>query len=501
MQDKHSNHIGKLIVDGDHYTYWNKKDLIYVRDGGTYNYSKVGPHFLDLGVMGNCRNTCYDCYMKNNRCEKNMNHNIADKIIYDLRDSLCQISFGGAGDPIDYEKREFLPILGTQQLISAYKDKYGEIKYPLTSEEEAQLDLFSESINNIAKCITINPRTRVFTKDEVIWMSQFEAVGLSCGTGILLENNAKENILQLLRQAEILSFEERPKFILHVIVNEIPKEINYIAHLFSHECVDGLLLLAMKNCSNNKKEFNGPFYDKSIQRKFWKSVSDMYRVIQKPIAIDSCLAPFLDRNEFPYCERQAIHPCDAGRFSIYIHADCSMWLCSCGKKPVESWDKAIKTKQNCNRVGKGHVEPRLLENPSVVIQKGPMTNSSSASYFVVAPKKTNFKLEIIDFAKREALKEPYFNCFDKYFSWAKNNNKLVRVTQGEWAAWCAEEISISNSPLKTKLRLDKYTKKILEGSVFYLVANRDDEEIPPTRYNKEDVSDDKNIILVRASYE
>ena len=147
-------------------------------------------------------------------------------------------------------------------------------------------------------------------------------------------------------------------------------------------------------------------------------------------------------------------------------------------------------------------------NPPVVIQHGPMTNSSSSSYFVIAPPTAKLNLEVLDFEGRQklALEDP---SYGGDFNWYEHNKRLVRITPGEWASWCAlalgnwqqREESMANI-VRLKEKLDGYTKKILDGAVpYHLVANRDDNEIPPTHYNREDVSEDKQVVLIKAGEE
>lgn len=495
---------GKLIVDGDHYTYWNRKSLTYVRDGGSYSRSRVGPHFLDLGLMGNCRQDCGYCYMRGKRIRRNMSWREADAILYKFRNSLCQVSYGGAGDPTDHEEFTRLSYLGHLRMGDEWRKANSCQREVADEAARASWKLFHEPISTIAHCITINPRGRAYTPEQVLSLGQFDAVGLSCGeaTGY----GELNDVVRLVRQAEeVADWKYRPKFILHIIVTDMHNDLRKFTQLLTYNCVGGVLFLAKKRASPAQNGC-GAFYNREMQIKFWKSVAAVYDVVQKSIAVDSCLAPLVDRELFPHFDPHAMHPCDAGRFSAYVHADGKMWLCSCGAGPVKSWKEALSTKQSCANVLKSIGKPPPLRtdwpNPPVVIQRGPMTNSSSASYFVIAPKGTKFKLDILDFVEREKLAEWNDWENDHTFNWYKHNKRLVKITPGEWASWCADDIASDDNPARRKKVLDGYTKRLLAGGeAFYLVANRDDEDIPPTSYSRNDVSDDKRVVLIRAGEE
>jgi len=517
MSDWHSKE-GKLIVDGNHYTYWNSHSLTYVRDGGSYTRSRIGPHFLDLGVMGHCRQNCHDCYMRSKRLKRNMPWDAADNVVYKFRNSLCQVSYGGAGDPMDYEEFSRLNYIGNGRMREAWEKANPRQDDDLRDDvaDRVSWHLFHEPLSTIARCITINPRGRAFTPSQVRSLAQFKAVGLSCGEATGFRHDDQDDIVRLIRQAEEMEWRGRPRFVLHLIVTDMHNDLRRFIHLLTYDCVQGVLFLAKKRYSPRQKDglFGGPFYNREMQNNFWKSVAAVHDVVQKSIAVDSCFAPLVDRELFPNFDPAAMHPCDAGRFSAYVHADRKMWLCSCGAGPVKSWEEALQTKQFCKNVFKGgnDTKPPLARtdwpNPPVVIQHGPMTNSSSASYFVIVPKKAKTKLDVLDFVERENLAE--WDYSDKHsFNWYEHNKRLVKVTLGEWASWCAEDIAgaaqssvAGRNPAQRKKVLDSYTKRLLAGgTAFYLVANRDDDDVPPIHYNREDVSDDKRVILIRAGEE
>ena len=334
MTDWHSKE-GKLIVDGKHYAYWNSRALVYVRDGGSYTRSTVGPHFLDLGVMGNCRQNCYNCYMRDKGVASDMTWEAADEIVYRYKNSLCQLSFGGAGDPLDYYDFPRLLYAGNGRSREEYEKTRTVPETENTPSEKAISDwhAWNESINTIARCVTINPRQRALTRDQIATLGRFKAVGLSCGdaTGYDVDRGT-ENLVRLLREAEELDWNRRPCFILHLIVGDMHNDLRKFIKLLTYDCVGGVLFLARKGSVERKGWKGGPFYDREMQSNFWKSVAAVYDVVRKSVAVDSCLAPFVDRELFPNFDPATMHPCDAGRFSLYMHADGKPWLCSCGKK-------------------------------------------------------------------------------------------------------------------------------------------------------------------------
>jgi hypothetical protein len=493
---------GKLIVDQDkngvyHFTYWDAEHLIYVRDGRNYPASQSGPHFLDLGIMGHCTQRCFDCYMAGKRLSENMKISTVDALLRELSGTLCQVSFGGAGDPIDHEGFWRLP------------PSRGPLWVGNTPFSERAF-INAGLVHGIARCVTINPRGRAFTDSQISPLVGFDGIGISCG----YHPSPKEmkNIARVLDQiAELSTRGDRYRLnvILHVIVGDMGADLRRLLHLISHPVVDGILLLAKKRSPDSKLDKHGPFYDRKAQTDFWRYVRTIREASGLPIAVDSCLAKVLHPSMFEV-DHRAMHPCDAGRFSAYVHADGKMWLCSCGKKPVRNWEEAVRTPQVCDGVlpprskkhhPEGYSEPPLTydwPNPSVVIQRGPMTNSSSASYFVIG-KPEQFAIRVMDYKERceQAKLDIERNSWAEGFLWTEHNNRLVRLTQHEWAAWCARDIAASGNPEKRKRELDRYTFRIWQGErVYYLVANRDDEGIPPTRYNREDISPCETVVLL-----
>jgi hypothetical protein len=425
---------------------------------------------------------------------------MVSKVIYNLRRTLCQVSFGGAGDPIDYEN---LFALGSAGFINIRYDDNGYTKRECWADEEL--------LEGIARCVTINPRNRAFTKDQILPLARFSGVGISCGyVGHISGPNTYENILRVLDQiAEVREYRPKPEVILHVIVPYSGGEFRSLLRLVAHPVVDGILLLAEKVSPDTSPLDKGPFYDRETQKTFWRTVRIVQEASRLPIAVDSCLARMLHPSMFKV-DHRAMHPCDAGRFSTYIHADGKMWLCSCGAKPVKDLNEAVRTPQVCSGVlppatekdCRNGSEPPLIynwPNPNVVIQRGPMTNSSSASYFVIG-KPDQMVINIIDLDERRKLaRQDAEMAIDPGFQWTKHNNRLVRLTQHEWAAWCARDIANSKRPVQRKKELYRYPLRILQGDdVYYLVANRHGSGVPPMHYDREDVSPYKTVVVLPA---
>lgn len=506
---------GKLIVDGPHYTYWNSQSLVYVRDGGEYDRSLVGPHFLDLGIMGTCTQQCHGCYMRSKSGIPNMSVHAIDEVLYGMRHSLCQVAFGGAGDPVDHSHFSYLVRAGIRQVPGPDLEEFiAAARNPdLTTQSMVQYGQEQDKLMTISRCVTINPRDRAFTPEKVAEMAKFTAVGLSCGPASGYDST--KNITRLLRMADELPYDLRPRFVLHLIVGARHNDLTRFLHLLTYESVTGVLFLANKrDLGDPDARFESPFDDRDQQRVFWESVSKVHAVLPKRIAVDSCLAPLVDLDLFPSASRSLLHPCDAGRFSVYVDPCRGMWTCSCGDQPVKSWSAVLEKAQVCaalqplpgqpsfRRAGALPAKRVEWPNPKVVIQRGPMTNSSSTSYFVVASAETPFKLRVLDFVERAKLAATDPGCSGE-FSWYKNNCRLVEITLDEWASYCALAIADSQQPEKAKAELDQYTRRLVENGdkAYYLVAKRDDGGVEPMRFVREDVSDDATILMQTAGEE
>lgn len=499
---------GKLIVDGDRYSYWNRGAMVYVRDGIGYRHSVAGPHFLDIGIMGYCRNACPECYMVDKTLNCHMSSKDLDLLIDRYRSTLCQVSFGGAGDPLDYSDFGCLPSWSSDVARDRWfaADLLGKSKYPGLAKGDAVSSEFHEDLRNIARCCTVNLRERRVTDKESETLNKFAAVGLSCGSAEHF--GPLGYVEEFVRRVESLPYYKRTKLVLHVIMDPYATLTSRaMLRLLTYDSVVGVLFLAYKHNKRHRHVNLGGFAGREHQLRFWRNVATIRDLTNKWVAVDSCFAPWLDAKTLGDVYRPAMHPCDAGRFSAYVHADGKMRLCSCGGDPVDGWAQAVKTCRDCS--GLSPVSERDLyelarrfvwRSPPVVIQHGPMTNSSSASYFVIAPPKAKFKLRVLDrvgrFKRRE--KDAWGYGSELRFGWTANNRRLVEVTKGEWASWCALAIASADDPLEVKRYFDRYTRRILKGEkVYYLVADRETDD----NYQSGGVSDDRWVTVIAAGEE
>lgn len=466
------NKRGKLIIENkNNFTYWNNI-CIYVRDSykNGIPFTPISPHFLDIGIMGNCQNNCRNCYMQNYKNNKHMTFKTFKKIIDDNK-NLLQISLGGTGNPIDHPD--------IKEMIQYAREK------------------------GIIVNATINIPQNVSDKQHEI-IDNFDAVGLST-----FDFSAKKNIINYL--SKIDKYNMNCKFILHVVVgNTLPSDL--LKDIYEIKIYD-ILFLAYKECKKivldpkkkNKYFNNYVFKDDNHQKNFNKLLSVLSNNFT--IGIDSCLAPYVIPSIFK--TNIPLDICDGGIWSAYIDTEGKYHKCSCYQNNGEkNWiDLYNQEYFECDFIH-SFGSKRKIKQPLLTCKLGYMTNSSSASYIVFANKNEKFKLPIVSINEYFRTNRPFSSSNDKdeyYLKDFYNNNKvLIKCSLDDWGAYVANEV-FQNIIYKDKnyykcyYKLNELTKKIIDEklNIYYLVADRDDSE-GKTLYSKEDISD-HDIILIKVS--
>lgn len=468
------NKRGKLIIeDNDYFTYWNSLCL-YIRESYMYGipFTPTSPHFLDIGIMGNCSNNCRNCYMQNYKNNNHMPFKTFKKIIDDNK-NLLQISLGGAGNSIEHPEIEKM------------------IEYARKKE--------------IIVNTTINIPKNVSDKQYEI-INSFDAVGLST-----FDFNSTKNIMNFL--SKINECEMKCKFVLHVVVGNNLYN-NIIKNIYETKISDILFLAYKENKKiisdpRKKWEYNGNFVFKNDNQQ--KDFNKLLSVLRHycTIGVDSCLAPYIMPDIFE--PNIPLDICDSGIWSAYISPEGKYHKCSCyqdkGEKSwVELYNQDYSECDFINSFG----SKRKINQPILTCKLGYMTNSSSSSYMVFSNKDKDLKLPVISIDKYFRQTRPFANMYDKdnynLKDFYNDNKVLIKCSLNDWGAYVANSVfnDIINKDCnyyQNFYDLNKLTKEILDKklNIYYLVSDRDDIE-GKTYFSKEDISD-KDIIFIRASVE